>query len=398
MNNDTKLKVYSLGGITIIMIMANTMLFPIFPDMRRAMELNLEQISLMVLIVALPAAILSPVGGILADIWGRKKIIVPSMLLYGIAGGSAGLAIILGEQPYYTVLFFRLLQGIGSAAPMYLAVALAGDIFQSSQRTKTMGFIETSNGLGKLLSPIIGGAAGMIAWYAPFFIYPLVSIPAALIVWIFIKESPPQQKISLRSELTSCSHLLRLSSLLPLVTGLLAVLFLFGTMFWIGKIIDKQIPDGTIIYGLVISLPVAALMITTYFSSPFTSKIGARLTLFTGLFIAGISLVLIPLTFGTFLLWLNVVLLGIGAGLLLPMLDTIATAVAERGHRGIITNIFGGFRSLGAAVAPYFIALLLDRGLFATFLPIAAGCFSLGGIILALARDEDMLPPKLREN
>lgn len=379
------------------MIMANTMLLPIFPQMRKALDLSLQEISLMFILVSFPAAFLNPIGGILADRWGRKKIIVPSIFLYGLAGGLAGAALLLIENPYPTVLFFRLLQGIGSATPMYLAVALAGDIFQSQERTRAMGFLEMANGLGKLMSPIIGGFVGLLGWYAPFFIYPLIALPVGFLFWFTIKEPPPSEEVSLKSELASLQELKSRSNILALLASFASIFFLFGAMFWVSEFIDQKIPEGTIVHGLVIAIPVAALVLTAYLAPRFTTKIGPRVTLFAGLLVAGISLFLIPFIYVTVFIWPNLVLLGISAGLLLPVLDTVATAVSSRGHRGVITTIFGSFRCLGAAAAPFVIASLLHISTHLTFLSIAALVIILGFAIFFFVNEEKLLPPELKE-
>ncbi len=392
----TKFKVLVLGSSTLIMIMANTMLFPIFPQMRKALDVGLTDISLLVLIVALPAALFSPVGGIMADFWGRKRIMIPSILLYGVAGGLIGLAIFVIENPFNSILFLRLLQGIGSASPMYLAMALAGDIFQSKDRTTVMGFLETANGLGKVFSPIVGGALGTIAWYAPFFLYPVVSIPIAIAFWVVIKEPPIKEKVTIRSELGSCGKLLNVSHGLALFAGLLAIMALYGAMFWLGEFMDQRIPEGTLIHGLVIAIPVAALVLTALLAGLVVGHLGPRLTLTVGLLLMGTATALIPVTFKSVLLWPVIVFLGIGAGLLLPVLDTIATAVSSRGHRGIITTIFGGFRCLGAAAAPFLIAVLLKISILLAFLPIAALGIGLGLAVFFLSKDDRLIPPELR--
>lgn len=379
------------------MIMANTMLLPIFPQMRKALDLSLQEISLMFILVSFPAAFLNPIGGVLADRLGRKRIVVPSIFLYGIAGGLAGAALLIMENPFNTVLVLRVLQGVGSATPMYLAVALAGDIFQSQERTQAMGFLEMANGLGKLLSPIVGGVVGMIGFYAPFFVYPIIAIPVGLLFWITIKEPPLKEKASLKSEIASLKELKSISNILALLAAFASIFFLFGTMFWVSEFIDQSIPEGTIIHGLVIAIPVAALVLTAYFASRFTTKIGPRITLFAGHLIAGVSLILIPFLYTTVFIWPNLVLLGISAGLLLPVIDTVASAISSRGHRGVISTIFGSFRCLGAAAAPFLIASLLHISILVTFLPVAALVFILGFSIFFFVNEEKLLPPELKE-
>lgn len=396
MEATTNLKVFSLGASTSIMIMANTMLLPVFPQMRKALGLTLQEISLMFVIVSFTAALLNPLGGILADRLGRKKIVVPSIFLYGAAGGLAGAALLILENPFRTVLFFRFLQGVGSATPMYLAVALAGDIFQSQERTRVMGFLEIANGLGKLFSPIIGGIAGLLGWYAPFFVYPIISFPVAFLFWSSIKE-PQQREVSLHSELGSLSRLLSLHNILALLASFAGILFLFGAIFWVGEFIGQKIPDGTVIHGLIVAIPVAAMMVTAYFTPAIATNIGPRVTLTAGLLISGVSLFLIPYIYSSKLIWPNLVLIGFSAGLLLPVLDTIGSAISSRSHRGIMTTIFGSARCLGAAAAPYIIATLLDINIHATFLPIAGLAVILAFVIFFFTDEEKMLPPELKE-
>ena len=375
------------------MIMANTMLLPIFPQMRKTLGLSLQEISLMFVIVSFTAAFLNPLGGILADKWGRKKIVVPSIFIYGAAGGLAGAALLLLENPFRTVLFFRFLQGVGSATPMYLAVALAGDMFQSQERTRVMGFLEIANGLGKLSSPVIGGVAGLLGWYAPFFVYPIISFPVAFLYWFSITEPQQQEKVSLRTELKSLSQLTSLQNILALLTSFAGIFFLFGTMFWVGEFIGQKIPDGTVIHGLIIAIPVAVMMVTAFFTPGVATKVGPRITLSAGLLISSVSLFLIPFIYSTVLIWPNLVLIGFSAGLLLPVLDTAVSAISSRNHRGFLTTIFGSARCLGASAAPYFIALLLDISIFVAFLPIAAFAAVLALSIFFFADEEKMLPP-----
>ncbi len=392
MENNTNAKVFALGSTTFIMILANTMLFPIYPQMKRALELSLRDVSLMVIFISLTAALLSPAGGYLADLMGRKKIMVVSIIIYGLAGGLAGLAIVLLEKPFTIVLVLRFFQGIGSAAPMFLALALTGDIFQSQERTQRMGFLEISNGLGKVSGPIIGSAVAYFSWYAPFFVYPLLSFPVAFILWKHIEEPPFKNKISFRSELQSCKHILELSKLLTLAAGFLIIFFLFGTMFWLGEYLQRTVPEGNIIHGLTISIPVAAMMLSAFFSHGIGEKLGSRLTLTCGLLIAGLSLFFISFLFETIFLWPAVLLTGISAGISLPVMDTIATAVSSREHRGIITTIFGGVRALGIATAPYFIATLMEISITAAFLPPAITGIVFSAAIFFLVKDQELLP------
>ena len=74
-----------------------------------------------------------------------------------------------------------MVQGLGAAGTAPLAMALAGDL--NNKRTERgMGILEAANGIGKVLSPIIGAAVALIVWYA-FFPMPcfLFRLPFGLV-------------------------------------------------------------------------------------------------------------------------------------------------------------------------------------------------------------------------
>src|SRR5690554_6031679 len=121
------------------MVLGNTMLFPVFPAMRAELGLSSGQLAWLVAAISLPSATLSPFVGALSDRVGRKIGIVPSLALYGGGGLMAALAGWLLEAPFAWIVAGRLLQGIGSSAPMQLTMAVAGDMFQSSERAKAIG-------------------------------------------------------------------------------------------------------------------------------------------------------------------------------------------------------------------------------------------------------------------
>jgi hypothetical protein len=56
-------------------------------------------------------------------------------------------------------------------------MALCGDLFQGKERSRSLGTIESSNGLGKVISPVLGAAIGLITWYAAFIFFPVIVIP-----------------------------------------------------------------------------------------------------------------------------------------------------------------------------------------------------------------------------
>src|SRR5699024_8288384 len=123
--------------------------------------------------------------GYLSDRFSRKIIILPSLILYGLGGLLAGVAAASFSHSYVWILIGRTLQGVGAAGTAPIAMALTGDLFKGGEQSRVLGIFEASNGLGKVLSPILGSLLGLMVWYAVFFAFPAVCLIAILLVGIF---------------------------------------------------------------------------------------------------------------------------------------------------------------------------------------------------------------------
>src|SRR5699024_4592514 len=72
---------------------------------------------------------------------------------------------------------------------MPIVLPLVGDMFRRDEEASaTLGIIETSNTVGKVLSPILGAALTALIWFLPFFSIPLFCLISLLMVIFLIKE------------------------------------------------------------------------------------------------------------------------------------------------------------------------------------------------------------------
>ncbi len=395
MKAESALKVGILSSSNYITVLVNTILFPIFPLIAVALELDLRDLAFMVGIVSFPAAIINLFGGMLADHFGRKLVIVVSLFLYGLGGLVAGLSVLFMQNPFPIIMVGRFVQGVGSATPMFLTVALVGDIFQSIERSKAVGFLETANGLGKISSPIIGAAIGLISWKAVFFIYPIVAFPVAILTWIFINEPQKKVAVSLKEEFKAFHVFKNTSRILTLLAAFLAIFMLIGSMFWLSDFLEAKLQINQMLRGLIIALPAIAMMLTTLFAGIISKKFHPRLIISAGLFLMSVGILSIPFTVNTLIFWPAIVIIGVGAGTTLPAVDTVSTSVESKEIRGRVTTVYGAVRSLGGALSPITISLLLDIGFTITFLTIAAGGVAAGIAVFLLLKEKDILPKEL---
>src|SRR5690625_806623 len=187
-SNNKGMTITAIGSIPLIMVLGNSMIIPIFPAMKKALKLSQMQVSLTITVFSVSAAILIPFVGYLSDRYSRKVIIIPSLLLYWLGGLLAGFAAAFFSKAYIWVLIGRAIQGIGASGTAPIAMALTGDLFNGGEQSRVLGIFEASNGMGKVLSPILGSLFGLIIWYSVFFVFPALCLLSIILVFIFIKE------------------------------------------------------------------------------------------------------------------------------------------------------------------------------------------------------------------
>ena len=373
-----------LCGVPFVMVLSNSMLIPVLPLMQTAMNLTPFQMGLIITAFSIPAGLTIPIAGYLSDRNGRRIIIAPALLLFGLGGLLGGLAALFTASPFMLILIARVLQGIGGGGTYQIAIALTGDIFQTSERAKALGILESSNGLGKVISPIVGAGLGMIAWFAPFFVYPVLAWPiAAGVLWI-VKEPPLQENPKpFKQYAKSVGQTFKKqagSILTAFLAGFLVLFMLFGVLSYWSDVLDGENNIQGIMRGLIIAVPVLVLAVTSYLTGIFLQKNVERygkLILAAGVFFLALALPLPAFTHGLWLMMLAISVQGLGSGLVLPSVNLLITGSAPREERGIITAFYGTVRFFGAALGPPIFGLLFQARL-PLFLGSAAVTFVAG--------------------
>jgi ACDE family multidrug resistance protein len=117
MHNRLKLDLMAIATIPLIMTLGNSMLLPILPDIAKKLHVSSLEVSMFITVYSVIAIILIPIAGYLSDRYGRKTVIVPSLIITGIGGLIAGLAawFLEDKSAYWMIIGGRILQGIGAA-------------------------------------------------------------------------------------------------------------------------------------------------------------------------------------------------------------------------------------------------------------------------------------------
>lgn len=338
---DKKLSVFVLSLVPFLMVLGNSMLIPEFPTIKSQLHISQFQVGLLITCFSAPAAVAIPFLGYLSDRVGRKVIIIPAVLIYGIGGVIAGLASVWIKNPYTIILGSRVIQGIGAAGTGPIAMALAGDLFKTRERSESMGILEAANGMGKVLSPIIGSAVALIVWYALFFSYAALSLPVALLVWLLVKEEEQaKEQQPFKEYIKSMSVIFErkgVSLLMNFLGGLIVLFILFGVLSLISDTLEQEFKLKGIARGAILSIPLLAMSVTAYLTGLYLRNKGKYYKLFfvTGLIIVALSLAILPFCCHHVIACPIVLgVMGLGSGLVLPAINTMVTSSTQSKQRG----------------------------------------------------------------
>ncbi|WP_285857672.1 MFS transporter [Neobacillus cucumis] len=361
-----KWAIVSLSSIPLVMTLGNSMLIPVLPSMEKELTITSFQTSMIITVYSIVAIFLIPVAGYISDHIGRKKVIIPSLIIAGIGGLISGWAAWKLTDAYWLILVGRALQGVGAAGAMPIVLPLVGDMFKSEDDVSScLGLIETSNTFGKVLSPILGSFLAGFIWFLPFFSFPIFCA-ISVILMIFLVKCPKSEEkpipfkqffINVKKTFTEKGRWLYA---IFFIGGIL-MLVLFGILFYLSETFEKEYGIKDLKKGFLLSLPLGALCLASFISGKIIKKNKVLMKWMTliSIILAAISIAALWFSIKLWYMLTMFLITGVGIGLSLPCLDALITEGIEKKERGTISSIYSSMRFIGVAAGPPLIAVLM---------------------------------------
>jgi MFS family permease len=155
---------------------------PVLESLTGPYGIDAARLGLMMSVFTAPSIVGIPLAGALADRYGRKPVLLASLLLFG-AGGSA----LAFTTNYTVVLALRGVQGLGYSGIIPVVIASIGDVYADAEETAAHGLRFSSSALSQAVFPVVAGGLAALSWRYPFLLFA-VAFPIAGLVAVCLDE------------------------------------------------------------------------------------------------------------------------------------------------------------------------------------------------------------------
>lgn len=382
-----------------------------------ALDLNASQTEVlwMINIYAITlAALLLPLGAV-GDRWGRKPILLAGLAIFGLANIASGLA-----PSTEVMLGARFLSGVGAAMIMPVTLSVITSVFPDEERSKAIGVWTAVAGGGGILGMFLSAVlVDMLTWRW-LFVLPVVLIVVAAIMTLravpnsreasdhkfdvvgsllslvavvglifFLHEGPvqgwnaPETLVSLLVgvgtaigfvmwELRHKAPLLdiRLFRKRSLTSGSVTLLTWFGVQSGVFIVLFpffQAVLGWSGLRATLALMPMAVLMMVFSGIAPLlAARIGARLTMATGMLLGGTGLalmsVLVSVDGGYLSLLPGMIAMGIGMGLSMAPSTEAITSSLPREQQGVASALNDVTREFGTSLGVALLGAVFTTG------------------------------------
>lgn len=308
-------------------------------------------------------AIGAPITGYIMDRSGRKKLLIISLILYGLSG-SSGFVL----NSLYSILAFRFLLGIAVSGIMTAATALIADYYEGEFRSTMMGYSGAFVSFGGMISVFLGGVLAEFGWRVPFLLY-LPTFVLLLAVFLYINEPDT----STRSIADKIIYPMKVMLFAYGITFIIQLSFYFIVLqmpFFMVQRIGSSPTDIGVAIALSNLLGGGLSLKFNQIQDKLDSKLFYSIifgTMGIGILIIGLSTAYIHFVIG-------LMIMGIGLGLSMPLINLWLVIRIPSNARG---KIIGGLTST------YFLARFLSPLLAEPFIKYGYDkIFIIDGIVL----------------
>ena len=365
-------------------VMAGSVISPALPEISRHFSGESAGVftKLVLTMPALTIAVCAPLAGHISDLFGRRKLLLFSLFLYGVSGFSGFFL-----DDLFLLLVSRAVLGISVGGIMSAATALIGDLFSGNERAEFIGLQSGFMYLGGVVLVLLGGFLAEISWKGPFVAYlSAFAVLAMAIIGLTEPETSMKNTDNVYQEPSPVPY--PAMSLVYLLVFLLMI-FYYMVLVQVPFILQDHFGAGSAMTGVAISASALAGAFSSLSYHVIRRRLSYRIIYVLGFGFVAAGYILIGGS-SVFLHTLaGLALAGFGNGMLMPNGSFWLMEIAPEHIRGKAVGGFTGMIFLGQFLSPIFTAPFVSLfSLSGAFLASAAilGLIAICIVLLPLSR------------
>ena len=318
---------------SITLMMGVNFIQPALPALSQPFGITDAQLSWIMTLFTAPAIVLSPIFGVIADLYGRRLLLGLGLIVFGIFGAAMALAPTFGW-----LLVFRSLQGVGFAAVIPLTIVLIGDLLEGDNEISGQGLKVFLDRIGYFIFPPLGGLLATIAWFWPFACY-ILAVPVGLIALVWMPETKGK---SGEKPMAYLGDMLRLARHPRLViafsAGFLRFFLDYGFLTYFPLFLVRTQNVSTATAGLLYIFFSIGAMLTSSQAGRIAAGRDKANILFLAFLVSGGAVLAVPFVHGVWLVGAALFFYGLANGVISPMQKSLLTQNAPAELRGGIVS------------------------------------------------------------
>ncbi len=323
-------------------------IIPLLPFYAETFGASPVVIGLLFAAFSLAQLIAAPVLGVLSDRFGRRPV-----LIFSLIGTAVSFVMLAMAQSLVMLFAARVIDGL-SGGNITIARAYIADVTEPDERAKAFGFLGAAFGLGFIVGPGLAGVFSHISYTAPIWAAVVVTLIATVMAAVWLPETVHRGSAVTVSPLRALPDVLSRRNLRPL----LLADFVYWSSFALctttfAMFASRRFGFDVAHTGYVLAgFGLLGVIVQAGFVGVVARTIGVVQTLLVGLVFAaaGWTLVAISVTVPAFLL--SLVPAGIGVGLCNAAIVTLVSHSASKEEQGAMQGAAGALESLGRAIGP----------------------------------------------
>ncbi|MDP2890317.1 MAG: MFS transporter [Bacteroidota bacterium] len=345
-------------GITLIAVMGISSITPAFPGIIKYFGISTQQVGWLIAAFTLPGIFLTPVSGILADRFGRKLVLVPSLLIFGIAGFMCSFM-----RDFHLLLVFLFIEGVGAAGLSSINITLIGDLYSGEKRTALMGYNASILSIGTAAYPALGGFIAVFGWQYIFYL-PLLAIPLAIFVIFGLNNPEPKDHQGIGEYFRRIWKSINQPSVwgLFLVNMLVFVLLYGAYLTYFPILLSERLQASSVQIGMMMSIMSLVTAATSSQLGRISNRFRSKTILLSGATFYFLAMLSLLFSQSWTEVVVSVMVFGLGHGLLLPSIQNLLVGFATITERAAFMSVNRMVLRIGQTIGPLLIGVFYGVG------------------------------------